>query len=136
MKNQSIGIAIFGVLFILLGFFQLLLLVTSGFWLGLHDPASRSILMVLGAIQLLSVMAGIGLLTVKRWAWLLTLILAFTNAGFSTMLFIASRTLGRAEVGRLSLGSLLVGLGWSGLIVWYFLRPSVKAQFISKTTNR
>ena len=94
-------------------------------------------IIIMGGIQLLWVIAGVGVLMLKRWARTLVLI----NVGIFFLMILSPvlfRLIGSPNLFSLPPGHsvhwvvrLLNWLipSWVGLVGWYFLRPSVKAQF-------
>ena len=70
------------------------------------------------------IVGGIGLLILRTWAYWLTLVAAGLSIAWSLR-----------AVGETSLGSLLYVLGFHGAVLWYFLRPGVKAQFVRAATS-
>ena len=147
MRTRSIGVTVFAVLFL---FFGALGLVGS-VWLpqvlktllgspGLeaqHRAQLQAAYDILSAWQgfsiamsLLQIVAGIGLLQVRSWARWLALCLA--GASLTWKCFQVMSHL-QALTGQQLLVDLLFGLLpamiWSGLVIRYFLLPSVKAQF-------
>ena len=83
------------------------------------------------AISVASIISGIGLLMLLGWARWLTIVLAGISVAQLLVGFMGSPHWTAA-----TLLMAVLSLAWNGLIVWFFLRPSVKAQFVSKTTNR
>ena len=74
--------------------------------------------------------SGFGLLMLRSWAWWLTL----TASGISLLSQTVSPIIWKgAELQPLRL---CFTLSWSGFIIWYFLRPSVKAQFRKGSDKR
>lgn len=82
---------------------------------------------IVALISLIMGAVGVGLLLLTNWARRLTVF----GAGITALLWLLfmvtpeGRTL---LTGWVSLIPLTV-LAWNGLVCWYFLRPSVKAQF-------
>lgn len=70
-------------------------------------------------ISLCNVISGIGLLRLKNWARWLTIVIMGISVVWLMIDVVARGTLIRA----------IYGLIFSGVVLWYFLRPSVKAQF-------
>ena len=85
------------------------------------SPIYSRILLVLGLIFLA---IGIGVLMLRRWARWLALIFSGISILSQTSVFAARGKLPVGPSGWLS-------LAFAGLALWYFLRPSVKAQFQS-----
>jgi len=73
--------------------------------------------------------AGIGVRGLRYWARLLCLFIAGIFGPTELLSVIALPMPG--FTGRVVLSLAL--LAWYGLILWYFLRPSVKAQFQKRT---
>ena len=152
MRKRSVGVTIFSVIFIIGGALGLIgqilvpwihqsvgnVLTEKGVQLEpekrqqladantvLISSQYRALAVGTSAVQLAT---GVGLLMLQSWAyWLVPII-----AGVSLIWMAANELF----VGKLMIGPswvyLILSLGWNGLIVWYFLRPSVKAQFVSK----
>ena len=113
----------FGVLYTLFGSYALLV---TTFVVGTSSQ-ERFTSLGLGAIfSALPVAFGIGLAGLRSWARQTAII--YTVASSLVALYAAGRS-PSDEGARLLL---LVTLAWSGLVLWYFLRPSVKAQFVLK----
>lgn len=118
----------------------------------IRSPVVHVSTLLAGLLGLAALIAGIGLFSLKGWARAL----AIWQAGFSlllglfTMLFSTQRRLSEATLqlfegfidpdtqGMIQTGQavgqwlgVLFLLVWNGLIIWYFSRPSVKAQFLS-----
>ena len=157
MKKRSVGVTILGVLFVLGG---LLALLTPPLLRGLADlpqftpeqqeqlrqalGGTKQILMTVSGVA--SLAAGIGLFLLQSWARVLTLVLAAVSMvqgawGFLSLLATGGHTAGSPDqpgggvIHALSLFVIACSVfGWNGLILWYFLRSSVKAQF-SKTAD-
>ncbi len=79
-------------------------------------------------------MAGFGVLKLQNWARLL----AFFVAGVSVakIVWLISQVgfaiviLGLYLDTKVILGNIAYPLSWSSLLIWYFLRPGVKSQFV------
>ena len=137
MKKRPVGVTVFGLLFILTGIFF------SGMFLLLRhgrDPEG-----VAAIVGLATIIVGIGLLMLHRWARWVTLMSALA-ASVVSVLAVASSVWyllndviamhgERAAEGTsktiLVWGLIvwMIFLAWNGSILWYFLRPGVKAQF-------
>ena len=81
--------------------------------------------------SLITLAAGIGLLMLQHWAWWLTLLWS----ACLMLMKVIHVTVGKVTT-PWSWLDFYLGLGLSVFTIWYLLRPAVKAQFISKTTNR
>lgn len=156
MKKRSRGVTIFGVIFIIGGTLGLIgqILVP---WIRQSvgnvlteksvqlEPEKRQQLAdastvlispqyraVAGGTSTVRLATGVGLLMLQSWAYWLVLIIA----GVSSIWMVANELFVGKLMGEFMIGPywvyLILSLGWNGLIVWYFLRPSVKAQFVSK----
>ena len=71
--------------------------------------------------------SGFGLLMLRSWAWWLTLAVS----GISLLSSVAGLIIWKG-VDLQPLRVCFV-LSWNGLTIWYFLRPAVKAQFVKGT---
>ena len=125
--KRPLGVKAFGVLLIgmsLISLWQILVdpkvfnVFNSGPMLDAPIALRRSVPLAIGGFSLFLVVVGVGLLFMKAWARLGMLWMA----GFMTL------------EGLMFM--ILPFLASSALVFWYFLRPGVKAQFVSKTTNR
>ena len=145
--KQPLGVKIFGALFLAFGMLGLWFKVTAlVHWL--RDPKLSSQLILAVCLLLLNLVfnlaCGIGLLMLKSWARRLTMLMGGLLASECVLLVVV------VVVARLASlpfphGALLHWLGipaswlgvfgsivcWYGVIIGYFLRPSVKAQFTS-----
>ena len=85
------------------------------------------------AWALLCVFIGFGLLHLKNWARLFIMIFPsaflFCNLLMVTLLYITQPGRSIASALQIMLVNWLIWLSWSAMVVWYFLRPAVKAQF-------
>lgn len=91
-------------------------------------------------VYVLALIAGLGLLTLQNWARRMTLIIS-TFWALLWLLFELVYLLDDVQGFLRSLfepGTLMVltAIGYCGAAWRYLLRPSVKAQFISKPANR
>ena len=84
--------------------------------------------------SLLFVVAGGGLIWLQEWARCLALLLTTFWVMWLMLLRISSSQ--AMEYTGVSDHGLVITLICGAFILWYFLRPSVKAQFVSKITNR
>ncbi len=150
-----LGAKIFGTIFILSGGWGLLMAVATGFSTVSTLPAYRVpdyLLTLLALVSLLTLIAGVGVLTATKWGyWMgITVVVARIILSISEtvrrhqIIEIAShdRLIDQSAIQQ-SLQNLqliewvwpLCALSWYGLILWYFLRPGVKAQFIKTATR-
>lgn len=94
-------------------------------------------LLYLAVVSCVWLVAGIGVLMLKNWARWLTLMVAFLWLLFEGNGALTERRLERlygpvwSPYGR-SQWDRLIPIGWCALILWYFLRPSVRAQFVKR----
>ena len=120
--RRLLGITFFAMSTVLFGGF--LILVGSTEWIRTVRVALDSGVQV--GFGLSNVVTGVGLLRLQKWAHSLllaqTLFFSLSNLWF---LF----WLRRGDVTHVT------NLVWSGLILWYFLRPTVKAQFVKTATS-
>ncbi len=149
MKKRSVGVTIFAVLFIIGGVSGLLInllipvahrMVKSAIELeqsseqreelkkidALLGSSSKDRVLV-GATSTIQLAAGIGLLGLMGWAYSLT----FLMIGFSIFWAIFSFIFLKTIAG----GFMLASLGWHTFMIWYFLRPGVKAQFVKTASS-
>ena len=152
MKKRSVGVTVFAVLFIVGAVLALLSLVTTpkAIEMALTTPGlapetktqmeatlhlfrSRIGLIALQAIGGLA--AGVGLFMLLGWARWLTIILAGLSVIQVGISLVTQRGLPTGPGAGMALAALVFSLAWSGLIIWFFLRPSVKAQFVKTTTG-
>ena len=137
--KQSLGkgIRVWGMLFIVNGLLPLSLLSLGVLpkWLWIvFVPLPVWILAtgVNAAISWVWIIVGISVMKRKPWARFLTLCSAavFATLSLLQMVLVLLSGIPMPLSYVLSLaGYLAVFLGWYGLLFWYFLRPSVKAQF-------
>jgi len=137
MKQRPVGVLIYGVLFIVSALTPLCAVLAIGLraargWLRTPAEVSLGIGIMVGSglIGLLLLTIGVGLLMVTRWARWLALLSAILTVLWVGFVDVTRFTAGVKEPVRhfLIINSALM-LGWCGLMIWYFLRPSVKAQF-------
>ena len=130
MKKWSVGLTIFGVLFIIIGVLDGLELWV---WKDYGSQFDSIILRVGIGLHILGVVAGFGLLRRAGWARWLSILLAGVWATCAVW-----KILGFTSARNFRFSFLLTDvfetwwlttLVWSGIILWYFLRTSVKAQF-------
>ena len=130
MSARSIGVTLFAWLLILSGAWGLLYLgfigvasVVSPTFLERGWPVIIVLIAVLAG-SMLSIVVGVSLLRLRPWARIAVVATNVLSIGAGT---IAVTFSGDAFAQRWPVA--LLSLAWSALIVWYFLRPSVKAQF-------
>lgn len=142
MKAIS-GIRAFGILFTILGIAKLL-----GGWMLLGhvagmdswyhqkpDWTARSVSTALTAsYSLLDLGCGVGLLELKAWARGLVLIIAVTSAILTGAALLFDTSVWFFGLPDFPLFSYM-NLGWNLLVIWYFMRPGVRAQFQKTTAN-
>ena len=132
VKKRSAGVTIFGVLFICLGIYDLLLPFQTALYYYLQGAQSAAVrLAVIGSGKLIS---GIGILLLMGWGRHLILAVAL----FSIFWLVKDLVGLRWGVTQFSsiVAMQIIAIGWDGLILWYFLRPSVKAQFARNAPTR
>ncbi len=120
MKRQLVGATLFGIWFILLAVASLL----SSLYLWVFAQPKVPCHPFPALLHVFGIASGIGVLRRQRWALLLTLLLA----GFWIFWNVARRVV--IEYGALSTptrATIVLTLVWNGMILWYFLRPSVRA---------
>lgn len=127
MGGRPLGVTIIGIVLAVSGVFQLLVGAEA---LGFTDFGLSTVSDAAGVSGWASVIGGIasiavagGLFTLAGWAWMLAVavlgirivvdVIAVATHGFDSTLGIAAIT------------NLII----SGVILWYFFRPSVKAAF-------
>jgi len=127
MSGRPLGITIIAIVLAVSGVFQVLVgteaLGITSFGLGAAADAAgiggwASI--ISGGLSIL--VAG-GLFTLKGWAWLLAVVVLGIRVVADLVTIVtqgAGSTLGGAAIANLVV---------SGVILWYFFRPSVKAAF-------
>lgn len=127
MKKRSAGITALGIVSLLIGGYCLL-------GLGVSLSASRPsdltgdwliAFMKMLMISILNFLAGAGLLMLKPWGRALVLLLA-SVAACSALI---NGVMSVKHFGTRFLFQPLVVAAWNGFVLWYILRPSVKAQF-------
>lgn len=119
--KQSGGIRAFGILFIVLnvlGIFCVLIAPT-----GDTERARRQLLFGLLFFSM-GVISAIGLVRLSEWARWATLVLTALVLVWALSGVLALHSFGMIPV-----------ICWTGFILFYFLRPGVKAQFQKTTTN-
>lgn len=147
MKKRPLGVKVFGILLVFWGVDMLLSSVgvvprlLRVFSAG-HPDAARvawslfqRFLIVPPMVAVIWLVVGIGVLMLKRWARLLAPIAPGILPVWLLAEYVASvqSPLGPGAVIVLWVGCCLTGfvsLVWGGVSLWYFLRPSVKAQFV------
>ena len=120
MTKRSFGVTVFGVLFIVVGVFC--------FWLGIKQYSIEhrhwtvdglAVFMARNVLNLFGVLAGAGMFMLRLWAYRTTLLLAVGWVLVSVVTLLTGAT---------GVAFPIMWL-WNGCILWYFLRPGVKAQF-------
>ena len=138
MKKRPLGLTIFGALFIIGGLLGLLspamakslsesAALTSHQQLQVKASMTSWWLAMSLAMGGASLAAGIGLLMLRRWAWWFTLLLA----GVSTLQGIGG-ILAQPAWSLVDALVLLFTFASNGVVIWYLLRPLIKAQFVSR----
>jgi len=94
-------------------------------------------LLYLAVASCVWLVAGIGVLMLKNWARWLTLLAASGWLWFWGDGFLTERRLERVYGHQWrphgqSQWDWLIPIGWGALLLWYFLRPSVRAQFVKR----
>jgi len=133
VKQRPIGVIVYAVLFLIGAATPLYLSIMAGLQMlqgqlsAPEDLAFGVTYLVMGGVfGLYLICTGIGLLLLKRWSRWLALLSALISSAFIIYVGVTSSdTLN-------TIRNLLVILGWNGVMIWYFLRPSVKAQFVSR----
>ena len=124
MKRSSVGVAVLSIFLALSNLFSMLLF-TSMFSVNWPRVAfeGRIAYVVIMALNLAGVTAGVGLARCFRWAYILTLWLV--GLWLSCFIFIWAKFH----------HPLVKGLIMLLFIFWYCLRPGVKAQFVRAATS-
>ena len=141
MKPRLLGVTLCGVMWIVQGAVFLWNAVRFAPDMG-TEKFSAAIMVALTVIGSVFMVLGIGLLMLKEWARLLTLLtlmglfLLSTWSGVFFLFRVVATNLDQQTVTvTMILVLYLCGLVFYGLFIRYFLRPSVKAQFISRRAN-
>ena len=140
MKKRPLGVKIFGVYFIILSLFDLVAWVTFGSKILLSIAKDGTYAFMAGPMLFatlvgalsgaLGLICGIGVLRLKNWARLLSVILMSVILFAITALgILVGRPLGWRSA------HLWLALGLQGMMILYFLRPGVKAQFVKAATS-
>jgi hypothetical protein len=144
-KKRSVGVTVFGVLFIVFNIVGLISLLVAPAMLqavvdaggatpelqAQADATREQLESGMGAAVTLGIMgfgAGVGLLLLQRWARALTLSLAGISILWTIINMFRAGPLPPGQEWVVILG-LLPTFAWNGVVIWYFLRPNVKAQF-------
>ena len=123
MKARG-GVRVLGILFTSLN----LVSVASVIVLLLQGmPTPVVILQPIGGLA-----AGIGILWLKNWGRWLTVLIGAYSATYDAYALVNIRTLFPEPYRPIGLALLVAVLAWNSFIIWYFLRPSVKAQFVKE----
>lgn len=137
MKQRPLGVTIYAGLFIIGALTPLSVLIMVSLrmiqeQLKTSDDVSLGIgfLVTSGAFVLYLLGVGIGLFFLKRWARWLALLSALVSSVWIG--YVDVTMLSRASLKGLAVVNSLLVFCWNGVMFWYFLRPSVKAQFVSK----
>ena len=143
MRQRPLGVKIFGVVFLLYGFaiiqiFYLLAAMRAGWKAPISETVLRLLMNGEIVLGLAYVVAGVSLLMLKSWARKLVLILTLMSLVYRVVFEICTGGRGLLDPSTPSetVTRLVAALGWSGLLLWYFLRPSVKAQFTQATSSK
>lgn len=123
--KRPFGVTIAAVVLMLSGLVQLLTGAEAMGWLRiLNAPAGGESagvgLLVAGLVTLL---VGLGLFSTAGWAWLLTVVVLVIRI-VADIWAIVSHGIG-SPLGMASIVNLVI----SAVILWYFMRPSVRAAF-------
>lgn len=102
------------------------------------QAAAAGVLGVLGiglgvvtlVLAIVGIIIGVGLWTLKRWAWNAARILAIINIVFAIISVIATASGGNQSLGA-AIGSNIVGILINGFIVWYLNKPEIRGAFVS-----
>jgi hypothetical protein len=144
-RKRSAGVTAFGVLFIIFNVIGLISLFAAPSMLqaivdaggatpelqAQADATRAQLESGLGAAVTLGVLgfgAGIGLLLLQRWARALTLALAVISTVWTLVNVFRAGPLPPGQEWMIVLG-LVPTIAWNGLVIWYFLRPNITAQF-------
>ena len=119
MKARG-GVRSFGVLFMLFNAMSIV---------GMVSGSSTDVPNLSIPIALVGMVAGIGILMLQSWARWTTILLAGYNAGMMILPLLKSGELLARPHGSGAIVLVLALLAWNVLVLWYFLRPGVKAQF-------
>lgn len=71
----------------------------------------------------LTILVSVGMFTLAGWAWLLTVVVMIIRV-VGDLFVIVTLGLG-STAGSAAIGSLVV----SGIVLWYFMRPNIRAAF-------
>ena len=74
--------------------------------------------------------AGIGHLLLQNWARWLTVLIAGYSASYDVYALVNIRDMFPEPYRLLGFALLVAVLAWNLFIMWYFLRPRVRAQFV------
>ena len=111
--------------------------ISSQLYSGVSEPIALApvifdlfpIIMIGGLVSLF-LTSGAGLLMLKHWAYRLTLISAGLVVVSTFFLFVGP---GLVEQQRLIFPLMMA---WNSFMIWYLLRPGVKAQFVKERPTR
>ena len=152
MKKRSVGVTIFAILFIVGALLSLISTVTTPKALhamldapGMTAESKTQMQTTLQLFQsrvwlilgqaVAGLAAGVGLLMLQGWARWLTILLAGLNIVQVVVSLVTQGGLGGGAAGAVALVALLFSLAWSGLLIWFFLQSSIKAQFEKTVTS-
>ena len=136
--KRPLGVKVFGFLSVVWGL-AVVLLTSQLMQLLVNKPRVPNpgvLFIILVGGGLIWFANGVGLLMLSRWAYRTTVASSAMLAVVS-LLFYFIEDVGSMAVGpRLwMIGFLLFGASWNGSLLWYFLRPGVKAQFVGRRAN-
>ena len=118
------GVRLFGTLFVV---FNVLSLFTA---MGMLSQGAGNFSV---AVQpLVGLIAGIGILKLNNWARWLSVLLAGYSAIYAVISLAKSPIILNQSARPLGMGIFGIALMWHICILWYFLRPGVRTQFMSK----
>ena len=80
------------------------------------------------ALAIGGIIIGVGLWTLKRWAWNAARILSIISIVFSTIGIISSASGGNQSLGSAIAGN-IVSIAINAFIVWYLNKPEIKGAF-------
>ena len=119
MKRLPLGLKIIGTFFIVFGVVLL--------WRALSPTSIRYRMVTVGLVMSgPHIIAGLGLFAMKRWA-------RWTAIGLGASTLLLEVFAWQAVPGVFPpVEQGFVFLLWGIVVLWYFMRPSVKAQFVSR----
>ena len=141
-KKRSVGVTIFGILLIIwgiCGFTGTILLVQYFQLTGIGVNLIKPYLILGSLFYIPTLISGIGALLLANWARRLIICLNVLLFGSSVFLiigwvrgvvYVVTHSNINFVRGQIVDGMLwFLHLGWSIILVWFFMRPSVKEQF-------